>query len=484
MLALILFFQLAGSGSFIPGQGGINGYFQASPTISNLIASPDANTIVLSWTTSIASDSYGSCGGIQSQDNGVATASTSHVLAISGLTPSTGYSCTAKSGITIQTVSSTTTALSISTPITAASITTFTNYNTTPTPPFTMTGDTYYNTVSNDGITYLCTMDTSGWNGLAAHTSALQLAKFTSESPLIASTVNYLSAYTFSYPSPAAKAGGLISIAGNLYMLFNRLATDNTFFENVYFGSLIESTDHGTTWNNYQAQATFTTTGANLNPLSVSMWPQNNTNTNWSTNHFVMQGADDGTVGYLVTNNRVNDANEYVYIISLGYGSNSNSAVNNNDNAYLMRVPRSKFSRMNSLDYQYYVSGDGNLNSNWSNNNTNAGTILTNSGKLGWSSIQYVPSLNRYIWGTFYYPSGAGTTSNSVWLWYEAQFPWGPWTQIGTQTWSSTGYYSPIIQQDTALAAGSVSTTMTVLTTQDFRGANYNMFYGTLTLSH
>lgn len=484
MLALILLLQLAGAGSIVPGQGGINGYFQASPTISALTASPDANTIVLSWTTSVASDSKASCSTHQSPDNGVAAASTSHVLAVSGLTPSTGYTCTVQSGVTTQNVSSTTTALPATTPITGASITTFSNYNTTPTPPFTMTGDTYYNTVSSDGVTYLCTMDTSGWNGMAAHTSALQLAKFTSESPLIASTVNYLSAYTFSYPSPAAKAGGLMSIAGNLYMLFNRLATDNTFFENVYFGSLISSPDHGTTWNNYQGQATFTTTGANLSPLSVSMWPQGNANTNWATNHFVMQGADDGTVGYLVANNRVNDANEYVYIVSLGYGSGSNSAVNNNDNAYLMRVPRSKFSRQNPLDYQYYVSGDGNLDSNWSSTSTSAGAILTNSGKLGWSSIQYIPALNRYIWGTFYYPSGAGTTSSSVWLWYESPTPWGTWTQIGTQTWSSTGYYSPIIQQDTALAASSGTTTMTVLTTQDFRGSNYNMFYGTLTVTH
>lgn len=479
MLALIglLLFQVSNLG----------GFYQPVTVISALTQSVDANTVVLTWTTDVTSDTRAACGTHQSPDNGIAAASTSHIIGIAGLTPSTGYTCIVQSGSTTQSISATTSALAASTPITGISLGSFVDYNTTPTPPFTMQGDTYYNTRSNDGITYMLTMDTTGWNGLPPTTSALQIAKFTSESPLIGSTVNYLSAFPFSYPVPTAKAGGLLSMAGNLYMLLNRLGTNgNGFYEPVTSGSIMASPDHGLTWNNYQNPTTFTTTGANLSPQQIAMWPQNNPNTNWSSNHFVMHGADDGTMGYTVAANRVNDANEYIYIISLGYGTGSNSSVDNNDSTYLMRVPRSKFSRMNPLDYQYYVSGDGNLDTNWSNSNLSAGVILNNTGKLGWMNIQYLPSLNRYLLMTFYYPTGSGSggANNSVWLEYESPTPWGTWTQIGTQTFTGTGYYSPMMLTDSALAAGFSPTTMTILTTQSFQGSNYHMYSNTMTVTH
>jgi hypothetical protein len=485
MLAhLLLLAQLAGAGSF-SGAGGINSYSQPVTVISALAQSVDANTVVLTWTTDIASDSRGHCGTHESPDDGVQSGVTSHVLAVAGLAPSTLYSCTIQSGSTTQAIAATTSALAASTPITGISIGSFTNYNST-SPPNTMSGDTYYNTRSNDGVTYMLTMDTSGWNGMPGLTSALQIAKFTNESPIVGSTVNYLSGFTGA-PVPTAKAGGLMSIGGVFYILLNRLSTDvSNIYETITSGSMMMSPDHGATINNYQNPTTYTTTGANLKPQQLCMWPQGNPNTNWSSNHFVMYGADDGTLGYQVANNRFNDANEYVYIVSLGYGTGSHSSVNNNDNAYLMRVPRSKIGRMNPTDYQYYVSGDGNLDSNWSSISTNAGAILTNAGKLGWMWIQYVPVLNRYLLLTFYYPSGAGAggANNSVWLEYESPTPWGTWTQIGTQTFTGTGYYSPMILTDTALSAGFSPTTMTVLTTQSFLGSGYNMFYGTMTVTH
>lgn len=484
MWILYLLLQVGALG----GLAGLSGYPTNAPTISAVAQSADANTVVLTWTTSIASDSRANCGSEQSPDNGTDPASTSHSIVVAGLTPSTGYTCTVESGSTTSTISATTTALPSTIPITGISLGSMTNYNTTPTPTFTMTGDTYYNTRSNDGITYLTTMDTSGWNGLGGVQSSLQLAKFTQETPyIIGSTVNYLTAYPFNYPTPTAKAGGLMSIAGTLYALFTRLGISASgFYEPITAGGLITSPDHGTTWNNQQTISTYNTTGTNVQPESQAFWPQGFSGTNFSSNHFIMYGADDGTRGNSVSANRVNDGNAYIYIISLGYGSGSNSSVNNNDNAYLMRVPRSKIGRLNINDYQYYVSGDGNLDSNWTSNYASAGVILNNTGELGWSFIQYIPVLNRYLWLTFYYPDGAGgNATNSVWLEYESPTPWGTWTQIGTQSFPTTGYYSPMILTDTALSAGLSPTTVTYLTTQSYAiPAHYNLYYGTMTISH
>jgi Scaffold domain len=64
---------------------------------------------------------------------------------------------------------------------------------------------------------------------------------------------------------------------------------------------------------------------------------------------------------------------------------------------------------------------------------------------------------------TFYYPSGSSNPANSVQLGYESPTPWGPWTLIATNTFTGTGYYSPITLQSSALAATFGSTTMTLM---------------------
>lgn len=479
LLHLILLAQIG-----LGGMAGLNGYPTNAPTISALTQSVDANTVVLSWTTSIASDTRASCGTEQSPDNGIAAASTSHQIVVAGLAPSTLYTCTVTSGRTSQTIAATTTAFATSTPITGLVYGTWQDYNTVGPPAHTMTGDTYYNTRSNDGVTYLTTMDTSGWNGLPNFSASLMLAKFTSESPLTVVDVNLLSGYS-DVVLPDAKAGGLISVAGTLYALFNRLVGIAGNYEPILYGSIISSPDHGVTWNNFQAPNTYTTTGAEMVPISTALWPQSVSFTNFSCNHFIMYGADDGTTGEAVANNRFNDGNAYIYLIALGYGSGTTCSVNNNDSAYLMRVPRSQIGRLNVTDYQYWVSGDGNLDSNWTYTASSAGAILTNAAKLGWMSIQYIPTLNRYLMMTFYYPSGAGNTANSVQLGYESSTPWGPWTLIATNTFTGTGYYSPMILQDSALAATFGTTTMTLMSTQNFANlTNYHLFYNTMTVTH
>jgi hypothetical protein len=48
---------------------------------------------------------------------------------------------------------------------------------------------------------------------------------------------------------------------------------------------------------------------------------------------------------------------------------------------------------------------------------------------------------------TWYYPDGArhgvGVSRRTVWNFYESPHPWGPWTRIGSHTWSPQGFYCP-----------------------------------------
>ncbi|MGH7594678.1 MAG: hypothetical protein ACRELE_12630 [Gemmatimonadales bacterium] len=167
-----------------------------------------------------------------------------------------------------------------------------------------------------------------------------------------------------------------------------------------------------------------------------------------------------------------------------GGGEACCAGVANGDHYYLARVSRGKIGHLHASDWQFYISGDGTLDANWTSSQGSAGAVLTNTGELGLPNIQYLPALNRYLLSTFYYPSGAGTPTNSVQLFYEAAHPWGPWTQIASQSFPTTGNYSPIVLQASALAATLPTVTITMLSTQSFTGANYNLFYGTVTVTH
>jgi len=482
---LLMIIQFSGSGGFTPGQGGLNGWFKNSPTISAVTQSTSATTVVLQWTTSIASDSRGNCGSEEAVDDGIQSGVTSHEIIVAGLSPSTSYTCTVVSGTTTATITATTTALAATTPITGISIGSITNYNST-SPPSQMNGDTFYNFVSNDGTTYMTTDDTIGW-GPTGTSSAILLAKFTSLSPLTGTNVNPLSGYgpcctPQGQQGLSPKLNGLWGQAGQLYIsLTNQLQTGFAYFQ--FYGSMIFSNDHGATWNNMQAPTTFASNGTPMTPYTKTLFP-GTTPTSFGSSDFVIYGADDGTLGYLVAANRFDNGDAFVYGISNNVGG-SGAAWNNGDHYYLWRVPRAKLSRLNATDYQFYVSGDGTLDASWSNAQSSSLPIITNTGELSIASIQYIPALNRYLLMTFYYPSGAADPANSVWLVYESPHPWGTWTLISTSTYPTLGYYNAVILQSDALAATFGSTTMRIMWTGNFDNSPaYNMNYATMTVSH
>lgn len=458
---------VAGSRQFVPPPE-LESAALGLPVMSNVEAVPSATTIAVTWTTSTASSSTVRCGKtngsypINAVDNGTQTNETNHSGIVAGLSPLTTYYCQIQSttvdGQTMASYSTaTTTPAPPSTPITGLTVGSFTPYNAHAS---NMTGDTYYNCISNDNMTYLSVDDSKGF-GLALPSGANQMiGKLTSESPVIGSNINYLAAYG-AENSPAgtdhspAKASGLYCLAGNIYMMTERVGAFNGLGGVKHLsGQIIKSPDHGATWDNFQNPSTYSATGIMTNPSNATMF---DSATLFGASTFLMYGKDDGSLGY-----RVDNADAYVYVMGNdGYWNNGNVL-------YLARIPRAKMQNLNPADIQYYQGGDGNSDASWSGFVQNAEALLSGSGQMSEPAVQYVPSLNRYILFEWYYPNSiqasSANSAYSRWMTYEAPHPWGPWTLIDTRNWSTQGYYNPVPLQRTALAGK----TMTILTTGNF----------------
>lgn len=439
------------------------------PVLSNVEAVQSASTIAINWQTTAPASSTVRCGKasgsytINAVDNGTQTNVTSHSGIVAGLSPSTAYFCQVQSANAAgQTgtayITKITTPAPPSTPITGLSIGSFTPYSSY---AGKMTGDTYYNCVSNDNATYLTIDDSNGF-GLTLPGGANQmLGKLISESPVIGSNVNYLPAYgaansaSGSDQSPS-KASGIYCLAGNLYLITERVgAFDGSGGVKHLSGQIIKSQDHGLTWNNFQNPNTYSSRGVMTNPANATMF---DSSTLFGASAFVMYGKDDGSLGY-----RVDNADAYVYIMGNdGYWNNGHAL-------YLARIPRARIQNLNPADIQYYRGGDGSLDASWSSSVLNSEALLWASGQIGEPAVQYVPTLNRYLLLEWYYPNSIqaspNNSANSQWVTYEAPHPWGPWTMIDNRNWPTQGYYNPVPLQRTALQG----TTLSILTT-----GNYN----------
>ena len=499
--------RLAGVAVLVFGQVIVSGHTSGRFTvpalsksaISGIMGSPSSSTIVATWTTSAESSSSMACGTSpgnydKSAVDNSAIATGNHRNIVAGLLPSTTYYCQVDSanaaGTTSATFSATTSNVGVSTPITGLSLGPISTYNSI-NPNNQMTADTFYNCKSNDGITYLTTDDTQGWqqNGYPAHHgSPLSLVKFTSESPIAGITVNPFSAYgpaSFSTGDDARsqKNSGLFCMGGDIYMTIGRqlnqatggMGTNTAYTQTA--GQMIVSPDKGTSWNNFQNRLSFNSGGSPTTPASASMFGLSPTNMASAT--FVMYCADDGTLGYLASCNRHDNADAYVYLMANdGYWDSGNAL-------YLSRVPRAKMKSLNASDYQYYRGGDGSLDGSWTAAQANATAVISNPGKLGGPNVQFIPALNRYLLLTFSYPQGLAVTDrhseHSLWLAYESPHPWGPWTLVNSADWPTQGYYNPVILNDTVYSG----TTPTIMFTGDFFGTDtYQMYLSTLTILH
>jgi hypothetical protein len=156
-----------------------------------------------------------------------------------------------------------------------------------------------------------------------------------------------------------------------------------------------------------------------------------------------------------------NGGDRYVYAMANdGYAYNGSYEI-------LGRVPRTDLATLDAAKWQYYENngysdGSGNDSRNWTSSPRWATRVLSATHRLSQASIQYVPTLQRYVMTSFYYPnfdqcwpsitsrqrrhcSGhdeAGTTRLSF---FQAPAPWGPWTQFYSASTGRNGWYDPTL---------------------------------------
>ena len=324
------------------------------------------------------------------------------------------------------------------------------------------TGDTWFNTWADDGSIYATSDDSHGFLGTCNVTGGnVVINQLTGNDPSEL-TSPYTNCMT-SYGPPGSaqnyndgktwKNIGIIAVDGTLYLAVAR-QVDGAGGYPVGFQpsddvSIIKSTDHGRTWTN-----SFGTTndpnGAApppdpSGPGAEAMFP----GTTFATPAFIQYGQDDNPAS------TADGGDRYVFAIS-----NDGFAY---DGSYdiLGRVPRSKIGDLNAADWQFYTGpagGDGMSPANWSGDAGKATHILTAPHQLSQASVQYIQALHSYVLASSYFPfdaswPGEGAGQHTIWAFYEAPHPWGPWTRFfsepttecyfGCSTSLSLGWYDP-----------------------------------------
>lgn len=220
------------------------------------------------------------------------------------------------------------------------------------------------------------------------------------------------------------KSSGCASIDGALYWLIARhqygeISGDPHLRQTALNASFIKSTDYGKTW----------VRSAKEN-LEAPMFPGS---------YF----AAPYIIDYGSSRIAVDNADQCVYAIS------NNGFWDNGDRLILGRVQRKKIGLLNGADWEFFNGSDGLQPHAWTPHASQARPLLERTGRLGMTGVTYLPERGRYMMIGWYYPAGGGKVKDAhtktVWDFYEARRPWGPWTQIGSHTWSPQGYYCPCI---------------------------------------
>lgn len=324
------------------------------------------------------------------------------------------------------------------------------------------TGDTWFNTWAGDGSIYATSDDSDGFRGTCRGTGGNVVVNQLTGNDPSELTSPYTNCMT-SYGPPGSgqnyndgktwKNIGIISVDGTLYLAVARQVDGAggypAGFQPSDDVSIIKSIDHGRTWTN-----SFGTTndpdGAApppdpSGPGAKAMFP----GTTFATPAFIQYGQDDNPAS------TADGGDRYVFAIS-----NDGFAY---DGSYdiLGRVPRSKIGDLNAADWQFYTGpagGDGMSPANWSGDAGQATHILTAPHQLSQASVQYIQALHSYVLASSYFPfdaswPGEGAGQHTIWAFYEAPHPWGPWTRFfsepttecyfGCSTSLSLGWYDP-----------------------------------------
>jgi hypothetical protein len=252
------------------------------------------------------------------------------------------------------------------------------------------------------------------------------------------------------------KSSGCIALDGTLYWVVARHKYDK--LQTAQDSSIIKSTDEGKTWTRSEKEN-----------REHPMFPGRR----FATPYFISYGQEG--------HEAVADASDrYVYAMSNdGFWDNGNNMV-------LGRVLRSKIGDLNGKDWQFFKSGDGTDEANWSAATGDAQPVIDNHNHLGMGGPVYLATQKCYFMAGWYYPAGGGRVTHDApattnWDFYTAPHPWGPWKIIGSHTFHPEGFYSPGVCPKFTSADGNTIWAYTAGDFQDGTGF-YKLFGVPLTL--
>lgn len=296
----------------------------------------------------------------------------------------------------------------------------------TPVPLADNSGDTWVAAWAADGNLYTPSDDTSGFHNAGSANVAFN--RIGGDDPLHLSgvTVNPMTEYgKGGQRGPDGctwKSSGCTFIDGALYLVVARHkygedGDDPHRRQTAQNASIIKSTDLGKSWTrpaevNYQAP----------------MFPGRR----FATPYFIEFGHEGWGQA------KVGDS---IYALS------NNGFWDCGDDMVLGRVARSKIGFLNGSDWQFYTGGDGLHARSWTENMDHAKPVLEKAGGLGMTGAVYLHAHKRYFMIGWYYPAGGGkikgAATHTIWDFYDAPRPWGPWKRIGSYDSQPSGYYSP-----------------------------------------
>lgn len=343
-----------------------------------------------------------------------------------------------------------------STPITGATLEPPIRYNVPPAQY--VYGDIWNTAWADDDILYVYVDDTRGWQNelLLSRGRNLAISSFGDSVPsnLLGRLVNSMDAYghenQLGDDGACWKADGIYCVDGVLYLTVSRHWYGKPETGHVQItrdATIVRSQDHGLTWT--------PTPPPHAQPFPHPTFPGRR----FATPFFVQYGKDGAP-----PTPAIDAADEFVYAIS------SDGCWDNGNAMYLGRVARGDLPNLDASQWAFYT-GTVDSEPTWESGLKGleaALPILEATARCGQAGIQFIPALNRYILPQWSYPELSAKSfnvSHSIWEFYEAPHPWGPWTLFQTWDWPTQGYYNPNIPNKFIDDDGH---RMWILTTGDF----------------
>jgi hypothetical protein len=281
-------------------------------------------------------------------------------------------------------------------------------------------GDTYLADWASDGTVYINSCDTSSWSG-GGQISNLLLGSLSgtpaTPTSLEGYDVNRMNGTPNIDFGPADsysgtddrtwKTCGLMVLDDVLYLTVYRQLWNTSTIPWAQDASIILSTDYGANWVNHVGQANTPP------PIGTSaMFPGGKFGL-LDFIKFGQNGAAPDTDG----------ASTYVYAYSPDC---TVGLANNAQDLLLARCLQSSMSSLDNDDWEYYLGGDGNTESNWSSEMSDAVPFWTSpcaAEPATHGDLVYNAALGRYVLMMY-------AESGGEYRVYEGGHPWGPFYKI------------------------------------------------------